>query len=304
MTVGRWRYVAVLVLATCLMGSSFVAGKVLLDRVPPLPLVAWRFLAAAAALLPLALKDGLLPPRGSWGGVAAVGLLQTTTVMGLLFLALETISASAASILLFTAPIWVAIFARALLGERLRAAQGVGLVLGVAGVTMAIGKVGETGRLAGNLLALGSAFAFAGAAIVAKRLPAPVPASTLAFWQMLVGSLVLLAIAEAAGQDWPGGLTKAEWGWFVWLAVPASSGSFGLWFLALQWGGAARTSAFLFLAPLFTVLIAAAVLGERLGAVQTAGGVLVGAALWLVNRGPRSRRPVVDERRAEGGAEC
>lgn len=287
MTVPRWRYVAVLVLATFFMGSSFVAGKILLATVPPLPLVAWRFLLAAAALLPLALKDGLPPPRSTWRGIVAVGLLQTTLVMGLLFLALETIPASAASILLFTAPIWVALLARALLGERLRRAQAAGLALGVAGVAMAIGKAEGLGALAGDLLALGSAFAFAGAAIVAKRLPAPVPASTLTFWQMLVGSLALFACAAAAGQRWPGALTAVEWGWFVWLAIPASAGSFGLWFLALQWGGASRASAFLFLAPLFTVVIAAVVLGERLGPLQVAGGVLVGTALWLVNRESR-----------------
>ncbi len=283
----RGLYFAVLVLATFFMGSSFVAGKVLLAKVPPFPLVAWRFLVAAAALLPLALRDGLVPPRRAWGGIAVLGLLQTTAVMALLFLALETISASAASILLFTAPVWVALLARALLGERLRPSQVSGLALGVAGVALAIGKAEGISALVGDLLALGSAFAFAGAAIVAKRLRAPVPASTLAFWQMLVGSAALFVLAAAAGQSWPGGLTPAEWGWFLWLAIPASSGSFGLWFLALQWGGAARTSAFLFLTPLFTVLISYVVLGERLGPVQLTGGVLVGVALWLVNRVPR-----------------
>lgn len=283
----RGLYVAVLLLATFFMGSSFVAGKVLLAKVPPMPLVAWRFLVAAAALLPLALRDGLVPPREVRGGIVVVGLLQTTAVMCLLFLALETISASAASILLFTAPVWMALLARTLLGERLRPSQAAGLAVGVAGVALAIGKAEGISVLAGDLLALGSAFAFAGAAIVAKRLRAPVPASTLTFWQMLVGSAALFAIAAAAGQAWPGGLTAAEWGWFLWLAIPASSGSFGLWFLALQWGGAARTSAFLFLAPLFTVVVSYVVLDERLDGLQFAGGALVGVALWLVNRVPR-----------------
>ncbi len=291
-TVSRpaWRYAAVLVLATLFMGSSFVAGKVLLAKVPPFPLVAWRFVLAAAALLPLAIRDGLVPPRSAWAGIIAVGLLQTTLLMGLLFLALESISASAASILLFTAPIWVALLARTVLGETLRPSQAAGLALGVAGVALATRKADGIGALTGDLLALGSAFAFASATIVAKRLRAPVPASTLTFWQMLIGALGLFLIAAATGQTWPAGLTAAEWGWFVWLAVPASSGSFGLWFLALQWGGASRTSAFLFLAPLFTVLISYVVLAERLTALQLAGGILVGVALWLVNRAPRQRR--------------
>jgi drug/metabolite transporter (DMT)-like permease len=204
--------------------------------------------------------------------------------MGLLFLALRYVSAATASILLFTAPIWVALLARAFLGERLAPAQAAGLALGVLGVALAVGARDAGGELRGNLLGLGSAWAFAGATVVAKRMRVRLPSLTLTFWQMLVGAAVLLAVAAAVGERWPGGLTPAEWGWFVWLAVPASSGSFGLWFLALQWGGAARTSAFLFLAPLFTVVLSALVLGERLGPARAAGGLLVGLAIWLVNR--------------------
>jgi drug/metabolite transporter (DMT)-like permease len=266
------------------MGSSFVAGKILLATIPPIPLVGWRFVLAAAALLPLAWRAGLGVPREAWPGVAAVGLLQTASLMGLLFVAMRYVSAATASILLFTAPIWVALLARVFLGERLGAGRVAGLLLGVAGVALAVGVRDEAGSLTGSLLALGSAWSFAGATIVAKRMAAKVPSWTLTFWQMLVGSAALLALAEALGERWPDGVTAAEWGWFVWLAIPASSGSFGLWFLALQWGGAARTSAFLFLAPLFTVVLSAAILGERLGPARLVGGLLVGAAIWLVNR--------------------
>jgi drug/metabolite transporter (DMT)-like permease len=266
------------------MGSSFVAGKILLATIPPIPLVGWRFVLAAAALLPLAWRAGLGVPREAWLGVAAVGLLQTASLMGLLFVAMRYVSAATASILLFTAPIWVALLARVFLAERLGAWRVAGLLLGVAGVALAVGVRDEAGSLTGSLLALGSAWSFAGATIVAKRMAAKVPSWTLTFWQMLVGSAALLALAEALGERWPDGVTAAEWGWFVWLAIPASSGSFGLWFLALQWGGAARTSAFLFLAPLFTVALSAAILGERLGPARLAGGLLVGAAIWLVNR--------------------
>jgi drug/metabolite transporter (DMT)-like permease len=284
----------VLVAATFFMGSSFVAGKILLAKVPPLPLVGWRFVVAALALLPLALRDGLRVPAAEWPGVVAVGLLQTTGVMALLFLAMESIPAATASILLFTAPLWVAALARMLLGERLARAQVVGLALGVVGVALAVGGRAGAGTLAGDLLALGSAWCFAGAAIVVKRVQARVPSWTLSFWQMAVGAIALLVLAEASGQRWPSGLDAADWAWFLWLAIPASSGSFGLWFLALTWGGAARTSAFLFLAPLFTILLSVPVLGDRPGPGQLAGGACVAVALYLVNR-PRPQRSLVKE---------
>ncbi|WP_336492064.1 DMT family transporter [Methylobacterium nigriterrae] len=130
------------------MGSSFVAGKVLLqDGVPALLLVGWRFLVAAVATLPLLLlKDrprvALFPPQaGLRDGALAIliGLLQTTAVTGLLFLAMRSVSASTAAILLFTNPIWVALLGRVFLGEALSADRVAGLLLGFAGVVLALG---------------------------------------------------------------------------------------------------------------------------------------------------------------------
>jgi len=108
---------------------------------------------------------------------------------------------------------------------------------------------------------------------------------------MLAGAVALLVIARLVGQAWPARLSLAQWAWFLWLAIPASSGAFGLWFLALRWGGAARTSAYLFLVPLFTVLLAHLILGDPVTNAQMAGGVLIGAGVYLVNSGPRDSRP-------------
>ena len=106
---------------------------------------------------------------------------------------------------------------------------------------------------------------------------------------MLIGGLALLGVAYATGESWPAGLTLAGWGWFLWLAIPASTGSFGLWFVALRTGGATRTSGYLFLTPLFTALLSVPILGAGLSGRQAAGGALVGLGLWLVNREPSAR---------------
>jgi len=96
--------------------------------------------------------------------------------------------------------------------------------------------------------------------------------------------------------------THAQWGWFVWLAIPASTGSFGLWFVALNKGGATKTSGYLFLAPLFTVVLSFFVLGTSLSWVQAFGGAMIGVALWLVNRDmpARNNKERLSEALAEG----
>jgi drug/metabolite transporter (DMT)-like permease len=305
-----------LIPSTFLMGSSFVAGKILIQQgFSPMILVGWRFVVAAFATLPLVLLDkgslaaALLPARAGLRDVALViliGLVQTAAVMGLLFWAMRFISASTAAILLFTNPIWVAVLSRIFLGESLHRARLVGLFLGVVGVALAIGinpamLAGGT-TLTGEIIGILSALCWAVATLINKRAGLPFGPWALSFWQMLLGAVAILILAYGHGEHWPASVTRTQWGWFLWLAIPASTGSFGLWFVALGKGGATKTSGFLFLAPLFTVILAYLVLGAALSWVQAAGGILIGLALWLVNRElpARSQREQLNEAIAEG----
>lgn len=297
-----WRYLAVLVTATFFMASSFVAGKILLHAIPPFSLVGWRFLTAAAVTFPLALAvtRGAQPGPGSAAvpgslrsvlAVLSIGLLQTAAVLGLTFLALRSITAGEASILLFTNPIWVAALAPIFLHEHLSVIRVAGLVLGIVGVVLAMGAPHGLSGFQGDLLVLVASLAWATSTIITKRLHVAMNAWWLNFWQMLVGAFVLLGVAHLLHQSWPGTLSLSDWAWFAWLAIPGSTLSFGLWFTALRWGGAATTSSYLFLVPLFSVLLAFIILGEHIMPIQILGGILVGASLYLVNSARGAGRP-------------
>src|SRR6185503_15401946 len=142
-------YVITLLAATFLMGSGFVAGKILItEGFPPMMLVGWRFLVAALATLPLVaiceqrVTTALVPAHLRLRDAAlivVIGLFQTAGVMCLLFYAMRFVSASIAAILLFTNPIWVALLGRLFLGESRHRAKNITLTLGIAGVALAIG---------------------------------------------------------------------------------------------------------------------------------------------------------------------
>lgn len=288
-----WLSTATLLGATFFMGSSFVAGKVLLRAVPPLPLVGWRFLLAAiftGALLAMrpaqraqARQEFRELSWRDWAVVAMIGGLQTTAVMGLLFWAMQSISAGQAAILLFTNPIWVAALAPLALKEALSRRSILALALGFVGVILAIGSLGGQHHITGDLLGLLSALSWTLATLITKRVNLPIRGLHLNAWQMLIGSALLLFLATILGQNWPASLSLNDWLWFVWLAIPASAGSFGLWFLALQGSGAARASSFLFLTPLFTVILSHWTLGETLSASQAVGGILIGLSLYMMH---------------------
>jgi hypothetical protein len=74
------------------------------------------------------------------------------------------------------------------------------------------------------------------------------------------------------------------------LVLPASTGAMGLWFAALQTGGAVRTSGFLFLCPLFAAAINFVINGEILSLHEVTGGIMIAAGIVLLSRTSVSQR--------------
>ena len=277
----------VLLGATFFMGASFVASKILLKTIPPFTLVGWRFLVASIATLPViyltrqSFKGILI---SEWRKVAIIGLLQTAGTMGLLFLSMLYISAATSAVLLFTNPIWVAALSPIILHEKIRPPQYIGFLLGILGVILLIGINTNGLEMRGNLLGLGSAFCWSSATIYAKKSQVKVPPFVLSFGQMLVGSFILISMSFVMKEHYdPSVLDASGWFWFLWLAIPSSTGSFGLWYLALSKGGALKASSFLFLAPLFTVILSILILKTSVNLQQLFGAILVGLALYIVN---------------------
>lgn len=282
-------YAAAIAAATFLMGSSFVAGKILLLQVPPFALGGWRFLAAAAGALLFALanRQALLPRIGlrAWLAVGAIGLLQTGGMVGFLFLALRTISAPNGAVLLLTNPLWVGVLAPLLLREPVSWRRRAALVLGFAGTAVIVGWQADADPV-GIGYGLLSALSWSGSTLIHRRIRVPMGFWSLSFWQMLVGSLAVLAVSVASGEHWPAAaLGWQGWAWFAWLALPASVGSFGLWFYALEHGGgSARSSGFLYLAPLFTTLLSWPILGRVPLWTDAAGAALILGSILVARR--------------------
>ncbi|MGB7630213.1 MAG: DMT family transporter, partial [Candidatus Deferrimicrobium sp.] len=65
-----------------------------------------------------------------------------------------------------------------------------------------------------------------------------------------------------------------------------------LWMEGIRILGSSPATSFMFLAPVFALLIAAALLGERPTALQGAGGALMLLGVWLVNRPGEGKAPL------------
>lgn len=261
------RYYWLLLASTLLMASAFVVSKLfIIDGVHPLVLVASRFmLAGLCAVLWLFLRGLLEMPKTSADvvGVLIVGTLQTGVLFGTGFIAMVHLSAATISLLTLTMPIWVAgilaVMSRALPPLQ----QLIALAIGMAGVALIIGSgvnQAGVGELQWFALALVGAACWASATVFTKTTALTITGWSLNAWQMLIGGAEVLIIALAL--DLPGikFVQISDMLLFAWLVIPGSILSFGFWFTALRLGGAAVTSGYLFLIPLFTALISVPVL--------------------------------------------
>lgn len=288
-------FVISILLTTIFMGSSFPTGKYLIavENTPPLLIGGVRFIIAGVIMLALTIINrncfSIIPKseesklRGL-ALVATIGLLQTAGTMGFLNLALAYgVSSSMSSIILFTNPLWLALLAHFFLKDKLTFKKVSALLLGIAGVSTCIG-LDSTAFNFGSLFALLGSFCWSINTIITKKVPFDNGPWVFTGWQLLLGGVFLYLFSLPLHESYDF-LNLGLWGWiwFVWLIIPASVGSFGLWFFSLGQKGATVASSFLFLVPVFSTIFSIIGLHEKFSLNLLIGGVMVVSALVLVN---------------------
>jgi drug/metabolite transporter (DMT)-like permease len=281
------RGVALAVVSACTYAVGPVLIKVALDTMSVWSLLVARLLAAAALLWIVALATRGLrgQPRdtAAWLGAIGLGAVLYGGQLAFFALALQHLSASMVTILFHTSPIVVVGVAVLSGRERISPVRALALALCVAGVAVvALGGGGVRVDVLGVALALGSAAACAGVVlfsdVLAERI-APLPFALLLISGAALG---FAAVAPLLGVRAPSGGTE----WILVLAIALVPGVIGTTAMLAGVGliGPSLVSILLTLEPPVTVLLAWLALGERLTALQLAGGAVVLAAAAAARR--------------------
>jgi drug/metabolite transporter (DMT)-like permease len=276
-----------LLLVTALgWGSNWPLLKLILGEMPPLAARGWAGMLAAAALVLAARVAGvsLAVPRGMGGRLVLYSLLNVTAWMGLTTIAMVWLLATEGAIAAYTMPIWAALLAWLVLGERMGPARAAGLVLGLSGlVILMVGRGLDLGleKLPALSLVVLAAVLFALGAVLAKRAPLPMHPLASVAWQMGLGCgpLALLALLFER-VEWAA-LSPVAWFCLVWMGLVPLALAYVTWFGALKRLPAGTAAIGTLLAPLVGVAGAGLILGEPFGwregaaLAATLGGVVL-----------------------------
>lgn len=275
---------AALVSLSLIWGYNWVVMKVALQYADPLRFAAWRAALGAAALFGvlLATRRPLAPRRG--GSLIALGILQTTGFVGLVALSLGSGAVGKSAVLAYTMPFWTLLLAGLLLGERIRHLQWLAIALAGAGLIGILSPWSARFSPLQSAFALGAAWSWAAAIVVAKRMRVDDADDLLnvSAWQMLVGALGLIVLA------WLGQTHPIHWtATFAWAlaynVVLATSLAWLLWLFALSRLPAGVTGLATLATPVLSIGAAWLQLGEVPTLWEGAGTVLIVSALALLS---------------------
>lgn len=279
--------------ATVGWASGFIAGKLALTDMTPLPVAAWRYAVAAAVLLPFALRQW--PARGArvFSAPFAFMILAGGIAYPWLFLrALSSTSATNTSLLIALNPVLTTLLTP-IVGEKLERRRLAGILVAFVGAAVVVTR-GDLGLVTGLSLHAGDLFALAGASmwavfnLLSRKVVAHLtPAFTnCAIYVLGSVALFILGWGESPWTQVTSARPMALGG-IVAMAIFSSVLAGQFFLVGIRQVGVTRTVVFVYFVPVLTAALSALLLGERLEAAQVIGGATVLAGVYLTTRPSR-----------------
>jgi drug/metabolite transporter (DMT)-like permease len=273
-----------LILATLFWAGNFTFGRVLSEALPPFGINLIRWSIACVLLVPLALaREGRIvrPAPGLWPALLVMSVAGVLLFQALVYLSLQFTTSVNAALIAATTPIMTLLIAAAVGADSLTGRRVIGAVLSLGGVAWIVSR-GSLGALLGlsvnrgDLIMVLAAFLWAVYTVLSQRVLRTLSPLAMTTTTALLALPFLALIGGYELWTQPiGAITPITVLGLLYVGIVASVAAFLCWNAGIGGVGAARGAVFLNLIPLFTASMAVPLLGERLGAAQLLGGLLI-----------------------------
>ncbi|MBR4038555.1 MAG: DMT family transporter [Clostridia bacterium] len=270
------RYMIPLLSTFVCWGSVYAASKIALGTIPPVTLLAMRYLVAIPALFLLLKIRGALRPveKKHMGTIAAIGFTGYFASFCLQMLGINRLTGSVSSLLGAMNPIFIPVLAALFLGEKLTARKVLCVAVSMTGVTVIVG-VGGTADVPGAALMLLSVFLWSGASIIIRRLRGCYDPMQVAMMSMIVALPFTGTWAVIELQTNACTLTAGAIAAVLFMGLVGTATAHSLWNYSLSKMDASFCSMFYPLQPLTSSVLGVLLLGEKITASFLIGGVII-----------------------------
>ena len=293
----RLGYAMVATAATLFAVNGSVSKVVLDSGLSSLELAQIRASCAALGLLVFLLL--FARPNLRVGGrellfLVAFGIVGVALVQWLYFVAIHNLPVGVALLIEFTAPLFVALFARFVYKERIRRRIWVAVILCIAGLAVVVEVwAGVAFSTVGVTAALGGAFGLTAYLLMAERERRHRDPVSLSFYGFLFAALLWAVVQPLWEFPWrvlgdtvslQGNLsehTAPVWLMVGFIIVVGTMITFSLLTAALRHISATRASIVATLEPVIATVVAWVWLGESFGPAQLIGGAVVLAGIFV-----------------------
>jgi len=216
-----------------------------------------------------------------------LGMLGVAASNYFYYVAIQRTSVAIAIVLQYTAPVWVLLYVVARGQQKLSLQKVAAVAVAIAGIALTIGLVGNRAasplRLDtyGLIAAMLASFSFAFYNVGGHRILARYDRWRVLTWT-LASAAVFWLIVNPPWNVVAAHYAPAQWAFLFVFSMISVLGSFSLYFLGLQHLEPTRAIIASCLEPVFSILLAAALLGEGVRSIQTFGIVLVLSAIVIV----------------------
>jgi drug/metabolite transporter (DMT)-like permease len=285
-----------LAIASLFWSGNHIIGRAIGGHVPPLGLSTVRWFIPALLLWPLArshLKHDWPLIRTHAGMLLWLGLTGGALFTALQYVGLQYTGALNVSVLNSLVPVLIVGMGALLFRDRIGALQLAGIATSSFGVLIIIAR--------GQLDTLRQlAFNWGDVIIVANMVVFSIYAACLRLrpqihWLSFMFVLALISSASTlpffVWESFSGYTFQPTWLTafaVVYVSIFPSVIAFAAWNRGVELIGANRSGPFLHLVPIYTAVLASALLGERLASHHVIGFALILAGVWLASRRPAS----------------
>ena len=274
-------------------GISWVAGRVVVQDIPPFTAGWSRYIIAVSCFLAFLkiTKQWITPTKEQWKIIIAIGFLSTFLYQAFFLYGMKWTAAGDASLMITFNPLFTAILAVPFLGEKFDKRLAGGLILSVAGVLVLAWFSPNVDlpieeRLLGNTLIGLAALSWAFSTILMKKAMSGENALSplhLTVWASTVGLLI-----QTPAVIWgftqvgiPSNASTESWLWVAFLAILSTVLSY-VWFAdGIKVIGAGRSALYVYLVPVFGIFSGWLLLDEKLGLSLALSFVLIAGGVYL-----------------------